>query len=106
MAVTEPTVSGVHDLKRAVELMQSLGLPLVVCINKADLNPDMASHIREVCAARGPRVAGQVSYDTAVVQAQLEGMSIAEYGRSPVAEQIREIWNVVGNILLNPEVQR
>ena len=99
LAVTEPTVSGAHDLERAADLVQGFGLPLAVCINKIDLNPDMAERIRELCATRGFPVVGELSYDTAVVRAQVEGKSIVEYGGSPVADQIREMWKILDSML-------
>jgi len=103
LAVTEPTVSGAHDLERAAELVQGFGLTLAVCINKADLNPDMAGRIREVCAARGLPVVGELSYDTAVVKAQVEGKSIVEHGGSPVADQIRDMWKILQDRLEKTE---
>ncbi len=101
LAVTEPTVSGVHDLERAADLVEGFGLPLAVCINKSDLNPDMADRIRELCAARGFPVVGELSYDNAVVRAQVEGKSIVEYGGSPVADQIRAMWKTLDRMLEN-----
>ena len=103
LAVTEPTVSGAHDLERAADLIKGFGLPLAVCINKTDLNPDMAARIREVCAARGLPVVGELSYDTAVIGAQLEGKSIVEYGDSVVAEQMREMWRILESMLKKAE---
>jgi len=103
LAVTEPTVSGAHDLERAVDLVRGFGLPLAVCINKSDLNPDMAARIQALCARRGIPVVGQLSYDTAVVRAQVEGKSIVEYGGSVVVEQIREMWKTVDSMLKETE---
>lgn len=103
LAVTEPTVSGSHDLERAADLGQGFGLPLAVCINKADLNPAMAGRIRELCGARGFPVVGELSYDTAVVRAQVQGKSIIEYGDSPVADQIRNMWNTLDSMLSSLE---
>ena len=103
LAVTEPTVSGAHDLQRAAELVRGFGLPLVVCINKVDLNAEMAAAIREVCVERGFPVVGELSYDTAVVRAQVEGQSIVEYGGSVVADQIRDMWKIVETMLQKDE---
>jgi len=103
LAITEPTVSGAHDLERAAQLVQGFHLPLAVCINKTDLNPHMAGCIRQICAAHDIPVAGELSYDTAVVRAQVEGKSIVEYGGSVVAEQIREMWDVLERLLRTVE---
>lgn len=103
LAVTEPTVSGAHDLERAADLVQGFGLSLAVCINKCDLNPEMAERIREACATRGFPVVGELTYDTAVVRAQVEGKSIMEYGGSIVADQIRNMWTIVKSMLKSVE---
>lgn len=103
LAVTEPTVSGAHDLERAAQLVRGFGLPLVVCINKADLNDEMAASIRQVCIERGFPVVGELSYDTAVVRAQVQGQSIVEHGGSVVADQIREMWKIVEGMLRKEE---
>ena len=103
LAVTEPTVSGAHDLERAAELVQGFGLPMAVCINKVDLNREMAARIKEVCAAHGLPVVGELSYDTAVIRAQVEGKSIVEYGGTPVANQIRDMWKTLDDMLKKEE---
>ncbi len=103
LAVTEPTVSGAHDLERAADLVRGFGLPLAVCINKSDLNPDMAERISDLCAARGFPVVGELDYDIAVVRAQVEGKSIVEYGPSVVADQIRKMWGVLESMLKKAE---
>jgi MinD superfamily P-loop ATPase len=103
LAVTEATVSGSHDLARLAELVRGFGLPLVVCINKHDLNPDMAGRIRTACAAQGVPVVGELDYDLAVVRAQIEGRSVVEHGDSAVAGQIRKMWNVIDQMLRSVE---
>jgi MinD superfamily P-loop ATPase len=103
LAVTEPTISGAHDLDRAAELVSRFELPMAVCINKTDLNPDMAATIRRACANRGLTVVGELAYDTRVVQAQVEGRSIVEYGGSPVAGQIAKMWESLEKMLTEAE---
>ncbi|MEN7973759.1 MAG: P-loop NTPase, partial [Verrucomicrobiota bacterium] len=48
LIVTEPTVSGVHDLERVLKLSQHFGVPVSVVINKADLNPEQAQRIHNM----------------------------------------------------------
>lgn len=99
LAVTEPTVSGSHDLERLVKLVKGFDIPLAVCINKCDLNPDMAAHIRSLSEEHALPVVGELSYDTAVVRAQVEGLSVMESGDSPVASQIRQMWTILEDTL-------
>ncbi len=99
LLVCEPTVAGEHDLERIIELVKGFGAPLAVCINKRDLDTGMAARIRRLCEDREVPVAGELSYDLAVVDAQLEGKSIVETEEGPVAHQMREMWDVVSEML-------
>ena len=63
----------------------------------------MATAIRQVCADEGFPVVGELSYDTAVVRAQVEGKSIVEYGGSVVADQIRDMWKITKTMLEKEE---
>jgi MinD superfamily P-loop ATPase len=104
LLVAEPSVSGVHDLERAVRLVRSFAVPMAVCVNKADLNPEIAQSIGALCATRGLPLVGQLAYDNAVVRAQLEGRSIVEYAESQVARQVRDMWAVLDEMLNTTEV--
>jgi len=103
LVVTEPTVSGEHDLERVADLVEGFGIPLVVCINKADLDPEMADRIREVCAARNVQIVGELDYDSAFVEAQVKGQSIVEHGDGRVVDQLREMWKQIEAILAGVE---
>jgi len=103
LVVTEPTVSGVHDLQRVVALIKGFGIRPVVCINKADLNQEMTTRLREYCRAEEVPIVGELSYDIAVVKAQVAGKSVVEYGESPVADQIRAMWEIVEMMLIKED---
>lgn len=103
LVVTEPTVSGEHDLERVADLVKGFDIPLVVCVNKADLNPEMVIRIREVCSARGVPIVGELDYDTGFVEAQVDGQSIVEHGEGRVVRQLREMWRQLEEILVEVE---
>ena len=92
LIVTEPTVSGVHDMERVLELCQHFGVRSLVCINKCDLNPGQADRIRSMAADFGGRVIGEIPFDPQVNAALSGGKNLVEYGRGPAAEAVREIW--------------
>jgi len=77
--VTEPTVSGVHDLKRVMELSTHFKLPGGVVINKGDLNPAYAKEIETLCLERGFDLLGSIPYEPLVSQAQRQAKTILEY---------------------------
>lgn len=95
LVVTEPTVSGGHDLRRVVQLARHFKVPVFVCVNKWDINPDLTEQIRHETEGAGAHWVGQVPYDKAVTASQLQGQSVVEYGHSPAAEAIRKIWEVL-----------
>jgi MinD superfamily P-loop ATPase len=97
LVVTEPTLSGAHDLERVLQLTRHFGIPAAICVNKWDLNPSMAERIEQVGRARDARVAGRVRYDPAVTSAQIQARAVVE-GESGAAKDVRELWSSVAEI--------
>lgn len=95
LIVTEPTVSGVHDLKRILEVTRHFQVASGVVINKADLNEEMAGRIKKVVADYGAELMGEILYDRVVTRAQMKGLSVVEFEEGPVTEAIKGIWNKV-----------
>jgi len=99
LVVTEPTLSGLHDLERVRQLAKHFRIKTTACINKCDLNPDMTSRIDEHCREMGIEIVGQIPYDTAVTRAQIQKTSVVEFSDGPVSEEIRRMWERVSRIL-------
>ncbi|MFH1418176.1 MAG: 4Fe-4S dicluster domain-containing protein [Planctomycetota bacterium] len=95
LVVTEPTLSGLHDLQRVADLTAHFGIETQVCINKWDLNEDIASKIESQARQRGLRVAGRVRYDPTITKAQIEKQSVVEYADGGAAADIRQLWAAV-----------
>jgi MinD superfamily P-loop ATPase len=93
LVVTEPTMSGLHDLERVVALARHFSIRTVVCINKFDLNEEMTAAIEHRTAELGAEVIGRVRYDVAVTKAQLEKKSIVEYCDTEVTREIKNMWS-------------
>ncbi len=91
LVVTEPTVSGEHDLKRVLSLTQHFKIPAVICVNKWDLNPEMADHIEQKARQANARIAGRIRYDRSVTLAQMQERAVVETD-SPCAADIKLIW--------------
>jgi MinD superfamily P-loop ATPase len=97
LVVTEPTVSGEHDLERVLQLTQHFGIPAAICVNKWDLNPSMAERIEHTGRARGAAVAGRVRYDPAVTSAQIRAQAVVEC-ESETGSDVRDLWKGVADI--------
>jgi MinD superfamily P-loop ATPase len=93
LIVTEPTVSGDHDLRRIAGLTKQLGVPTAVCVNKWDINPEAAESIRRFALTAGLTFTGMIGYDRAVTEAQRAGKSVFEYCSNGIAREIRHIWD-------------
>lgn len=94
LVVTEPTITGEHDLERILDVAKHFGIETSVCINKHDLNPGAAERIEAICLQRGVEVAGRLPFDTTVVEAMLLGRAVVEMG-GPVAEAISSMWKIL-----------
>ncbi len=95
LIVTEPTLSGLHDLRRVAELCRQSGVATAICINKADLNDEVCTQIEAEAAVRGIPVLGRIRYDAAVTAAQVKRLSVVECGDGPAATDIRALWERV-----------
>ena len=102
LIVAEPTLSAMHDLERVADLARHFDVPVMVCVNKWDLNPQLADDIEALAGQRRLGRAGRVRYDAVVTQAQLHGLSAVEHAPSPCADDIRALWATVRTALEGP----
>lgn len=92
LVVTEPTVSGEHDLERVLGLTRHFQIPAAVCVNKWDINADMTARIEKRAVKLGAKIAGRIRYDCAVTKAQIQQKAVVEI-ETPSAEDIRQLWH-------------
>lgn len=99
LIVTEPTVSGLHDFRRAAELAARLMVPAAVCVNKWDINPSKADEIERAAGLAGLRVVRRVPYDAGVTRAQVEGRTLVESSDGPASRAVRAVWHELLGLL-------
>ncbi|MBN1913891.1 MAG: ATP-binding protein [Candidatus Omnitrophica bacterium] len=92
LVVTEPTLSGLHDALRVIEVTRHFNVPAQLVINKYDLNPEMSARIEGYCSKNNIPLVGKIRFDKAVVESMVEAKTIMEYKDSQVREEIAEIW--------------
>ncbi|ABA88832.1 NTPase, 4Fe-4S-binding protein [Syntrophotalea carbinolica DSM 2380] len=95
LAVTEPTVSGEHDLERVLSLTRHFQIPTAICVNKWDINPEMTARIEDTARQAGAKIAGRIRYDGSITQAQMGEKAVVETD-APCVEDIKAIWNNLG----------
>ncbi len=91
LVVAEPTLSGMHDMKRVAELTRHFKIRTVLCVNKADINEAITERIEAEAIELGLPVLGRICYDPAVTEAQVRCLSVVELGDSPAARDMRAI---------------
>jgi MinD superfamily P-loop ATPase len=92
LVVTEPTLSGAHDMQRVLELTRHFHIPTAVCVNKWDLNAEMTERIEAEARQVGAIIAGRVRYGRAVTDAQLQGRAVVEIDSGAVGYDVRAVW--------------
>ena len=95
LIVTEPTLSGQHDLERVLELAQGFNIPVLIVINKFDLNVNMSEKIEAMAHQRNTKVVGKIRYDEGFTKAQIMKCSVIEYTGGIVSEELRALWRNV-----------
>jgi len=94
--VTEPTVSGRHDLQRVLELTDHFSLPAALIVNKADLNPAEADAIEGLAADRGAATLGRLSFDPQMTHAMVAAQTVLEHAPdADISRQVRGAWEAL-----------
>jgi MinD superfamily P-loop ATPase len=95
LIVTEPTLSGVHDMERVNELSRFLRVPAMVCVNKYDINPDITEKIRAYAEKNQMKYVGSIPYDRDVTAAMVARKPLVVHSQGPAAQAVREVWSNV-----------
>lgn len=101
LIVTEPTLSGMHDLQRVIGVCEHFKVPVLVCINKFDINEENARQIELMCSESGIEVAARIPFDSIVTEALIEGQSVIEYSFGDTAKLITAMWDSVMDAMAN-----
>jgi MinD superfamily P-loop ATPase len=96
--VTEPTVSGLHDLRRVYELVKKFGIKAGCIINKADLNMTISGEIKSFLKEEDIVLLSEIPYNLKFTEAMTNGKTIVEYDEE-LGNIISESWKKIRNIV-------
>ncbi|MHC1578924.1 MAG: ATP-binding protein [Dehalococcoidia bacterium] len=99
LLVTEPTLSGIHDLDRVIGVCRHFGVPALVCINKYDINQKNTDEIERYCFSQGVEVASKIPFDNVVTEALIERLPVVEYDGAKVSQAIEKLWQSITRVL-------
>ena len=102
--VVEPTVSGIHDMERVIDLAAHFRVPGMVVVNKFDLNVEMTETIEALAQKRNVALLGRVPFDPIFTHSMVAGKTLFEFGgETPTHQLVREIWaNIINSPSMNP----
>lgn len=92
LVVTEPTVSGIHDLDRIVSVSCHFRVPVAVCINRYDISEEQTRAIEDYCEKDNIPVLGKIPFDRAFVDAMLNKMPLVIYDHGLLSSKVEEVW--------------
>lgn len=95
LIVTEPTASGLEDLKRVIALCEHFGILPMVCVNKYDINKEMTVDIENFINEKGIKLVGKIPYDNTVMKSINELKPITCYKESIANKAIENMWESI-----------
>lgn len=93
LIVTEPTLSGLHDMDRILGLCEHFQINALVCVNKYDINEENTGKINQYCKDRNIPIAGYVPYDNIMTEAMIYGKPVVDYKRNDTSRAIEDLWD-------------
>jgi MinD superfamily P-loop ATPase len=95
LVVTEPTLSGIHDMQRVEALCQHFRVPALACINKCDINPDNTRAIRGYCDQQGVPIIGEIPFEPVVNRALVARKSVVDVDCGAVTDIVEQMWGEI-----------
>jgi len=96
--VTEPSVSGIHDLKRVYELVKKFGIKAGCIINKADINSDKTKEIHKFLKEEKLELINEIPYDENFTKAMTMGKTIVEFDNGNIKQILEDSWKIIKEI--------
>lgn len=96
LVVTEPTVSGLHDMQRVLELADHFNVPPMICVNKFDLNLDQTSAVERLAKKKNTPVVGKVPFDAHFTESMVQGKTIFENDNAcDLSTTVKHVWETI-----------
>ena len=101
LIVTEPTLSGLHDMRRVIQTAAHFKIPTACCLNKSDINAANAEKIEIWCRDQNIPMVGRIPFDERIPRALARGAAPIELDDSAAAREIRRVWGRLERLLRN-----
>ena len=95
LIITEPTLSGIHDMERVAEVTRHFGIYTKVVINKYDINLKNTQNIQKICQNKAIEILAQLPFSENVSRSLVKGMPIVEFCNDQIARDITVLWEKI-----------
>ncbi|MCK4339765.1 MAG: (4Fe-4S)-binding protein, partial [Candidatus Cloacimonetes bacterium] len=92
LIVTEPSLSGFHDLKRILELVKHFGYPAGCIINKYDINEEISKEIENYSNKNNLKIIGKIPYSDAFPKSLVLRKTVVEFDNLDIDKYVEECW--------------
>jgi len=92
LIVTEPTLSGIHDMERVAQTAHHFKISTACCINKYDINPENSAIIEDWCQKNSIPLLGKIPFDEEVIHSLVNLIPFPEYSNNTASKEIQNIW--------------
>lgn len=98
LIITEPTLSGMSDMERVIEVAAFFGIEIKVVVNKYNLNTENTAKIEKMCKEKRINIAGYIPFSEKVPESIVQTVPYVEFSEDNISEAIKDIWeNINGN---------
>jgi len=106
LVVTEPTISGIHDMERVTQMAHHFGIQTTSCINKYDLNLRNTEHIEKWCQKNSIPLVGKIPFASVVTESMVQGIPLTEFTKNSASQEIMNMWEKLQKILTQEDTQQ
>ncbi|MHA2021240.1 MAG: nucleotide-binding protein [Candidatus Thorarchaeota archaeon] len=97
--VTEPTMSGIHDMERVMTLLERFRVHTMVIVNKYDLNPENTERIEEICAENGVDFLGTIPFDSVMTESMVAAKTLPEFDPNhKITRLLKSMWGKIAEL--------
>lgn len=93
LLIIEPSLSGLHDIKRLISLVRDFNIPMKAIINKYDINKQITEEIKDYLIQEQIELLEQIKFDEQFTQAMVQEQSIIEFApESETSTKLKQVW--------------
>jgi MinD superfamily P-loop ATPase len=106
LVVTEPTLTGIHDMERVVQMASHFKTQTACCINKFDINLENSTKIERWCEKNSIPLLGKIPFDEEVTESMVQGIPLTEYTNNSASKEMKNMWRKLYKLFTGEEIKK